>query len=323
MHWQFRIGFAVILFCVLPTLVVGQSPPPLLPPGNDQPAPPTRSAPPLTPPVVESVFPESSPPLETLPTPTPSAKPPVNNGAKQPSKTESEIGGIITAIVTSHIPANFKDESQWNKKAMRWDGLIVERKGLKITTRRRQKEVNHGSWKKYEGKLIDPAQNLTLTVTNVRDMGPGKAGFDVEFISKVQVLARYAKWVKGVQLIALSADTRSKVSLKLSCEVAGSLDLTKFPPDMVVAPVVTSAVLDLKEFEVERVSKLNGPVIKEIGSGAKGILQNKIREYQPKIVEKINREIEKNRDKFRISLSDFLSSKYGAYANLLDTELPE
>lgn len=268
------------------------------------------------------MFPEPAPPVETIPTPEPVSPPEPQPRVEAKPSTESEIGGVITAIVMSHIPHTFKDESQWNKKAMRWDGLIVERKGLRITTRRRQKEVNHGSWKKYEGKLIDPAENMTLTVTNVRDLGPGKAGFDVEFLSRVQVLARYAKWVKGVQLISLSADTRSLVSLKISCEVKGSLDLTKFPPDMVVAPLVTSAVLDLKEFKVDRISKFDGPVVQELGSGAKGILQGKIKDYQPKIVDKINHEIEKNKDKFRISLSDFLNSKWGQYANLLDTELP-
>lgn len=306
---------AIAIWLAIPVALFAQSAPPLLPPEN---------TPSLSPPAVEAVFPESTPELETLPAPEPAIEPPANTKPTPPkASTASEIGGLVTSIVTSHIPHDFHDDSQWNKKATRWDGLIVERQGLKITTRRRKKEVNHGSWKKYEGKLIDPAENLKLIVTNVRDLGPGKAGFDVEFIARVQVLARYAKWVKGVQLIALTADTRSLVSLKISCEVKGSLDLTRLPPDMVVRPVVTSAALDLKEFEVDRISKLDGPVIRELGSGAKSILQSKIKEYQPKIVDKINREIEKNHDKFRISLSDFLASKWGEYASLLDADLPE
>ena len=166
-------------------------------------------------------------------------------------------------------------------------------------------------------------ENFQVDVQNLRDLGEGRVGFDLDFSSRVQVLGQYAKWVKGVQLIALTADTRSLVKLRITCEVAGRLDFTRLPPDMVVDPHVKSAELKLVEFEVDRIGKLDGPVVKELGSEAKGLLQSKIEAYQPKLVAKINSEIDKNKSRFRISLADFLSSKWGGMAKYLDTPLPE
>lgn len=290
-----------------------QSAPPLLPPANTTeiptPAPEPESI--LPEPVIESVQPS---------TPTP---PVANQPPPPPASSTNEIGNLVTSIVGSNIPHTFKDISQWDKKAERWDGVSVKREGFRIITKRKKKEVNHGSWKRYEGRLIDPMENFQIDVLNLRDLGEGRVGFDLDVSARVQVLGQYAKWVKGVQLVALTADTRSLVKLRLACEVSGRLDITRLPPDMVVDPHVKSAELTLVEFDIERIGKLDGPVVKELGSEAKGILQSKIEDYQPKLVTKINAEIDKNKSRFRISMADFLSSKWGGMAKYLDTPMPE
>ena len=218
---------------------------------------------------------------------------------------------LMQRIVREHVPTRYVQDKDWGKTDKRWDGLKVQRNGwLRVTTRRRWKEVNHGTWKRYEITQIDPNENLTLQIDNVRDAGKGKVGFDVSVTSKLHVHGRTANWAKGVQLYSVSADADAQVQMRLSCEVGMKLDILKFPPDVVLIPEVTRADLDVTDFQLQSVSKLEGPVVKQFSKSVHSFLLDKIEEKRDQLPKKINRQIAKNEDKMRLSFADFASKKW-------------
>lgn len=221
---------------------------------------------------------------------------------------------MMQRIVRENVPDKYVRDKDWGKTGKRWDGLEVRRKGaLQLTTKRKWKEVNHGTWKRYEITQLDPDQNLLLRIENVADAGRGRIGFEVELASKLHVHGRLAKWAKGVQLYNVSADADAAVTMRLWCEVGMKLDVSKFPPDVVMDPKVVQGNLHVSDFRLQSVSKLKGPVVKQLSGSVHRVLLDKIAEKREQLPQKINKQIAKNEDKMRLSMADFAASKWSSF----------
>ena len=216
-------------------------------------------------------------------------------------------------IVRENVPDKYVQEKDWGKTDRRWDGLHVKRRGtLNWSTKRKWKEVNHGTWKRYEVTQISPEENLIMRIENVRDAGAGKVGFDIRLTSRLHVSGRLAKWTKGVQIYNISADADAYVELQMQCNVAIKLDIRRFPPDVILTPSVQHADIDVKEFQLHQLSKLRGPLVRELSGSVHRALLEKIDEKREQLPSKINRQIAKNQDKMRLSLADFASDQWQA-----------
>jgi hypothetical protein len=126
------------------------------------------------------------------------------------------------------------------------------------------------------------------------------------------VHGRRAKWTKGVQLFSVSADADASAVMRLSCEVGMRLDVGKFPPDVVMVPKVTKADLKVTDFRLRSISKLDGPIVKQLSKSVHKVLLDKIDEKRHQLPKKINKEIAKNEDKLRLSMADFAASKWNS-----------
>lgn len=217
---------------------------------------------------------------------------------------------MVQHIVRENVPHKYVRDKDWGMTERRWNGIRVRRNGFRISTKRKWKDVNHGTWKRYEITQIDPQNNLTLRIENVRDAGKGNIAFDVYVTSKVHVYGRTSQWAKGVRLYSVSADAEADVRLKITGEFGIQLDPKKFPPDIVCIPKVTDAKLDVSQFSIERVSKFDGPVVKQFSKSVHKVLLDKLEEKRDRLPEKINRQIAKHHDKMRLSLSDFATEKW-------------
>lgn len=220
---------------------------------------------------------------------------------------------MMQRIVRDNIPDKYVQDKDWGKTEKRWDGLQLRRRGfLRLSTKRRWKEVNHGVWKRYEIHQIDPDQHLTMRIENVHDARKGRVGFEVGLTSKLHVRGRRAQWAKGVQVYSISADADAYVEMRLWCVVGMKLDVRKFPPDVVMVPEVTRAKLNVTDFRLQSISKFDGPVVRQLSKSIHRVLEDKLAEQRHKLPKKINREIEKNEDKMRLSLSNFASTKWNS-----------
>jgi hypothetical protein len=218
---------------------------------------------------------------------------------------------FITTLVREHIPTEFEEKKRWGQTIPVWDGLHVSRDGLRVKTHSRKKEVNHGTWEMYRARLVDPERQFHLRVENVRAMPGGRAELDIQAEAALDVFGRWSRWERGVQLISVSAAADARVRLRVHCNLGLQLDPTKLPPDVILDPQVTDAALELVDFRLRRISDLHGSVVHELGKGVRDVIEHKLEEKRPRLVQKINRQIAKHPRAIRLSLHDLVASKWG------------
>jgi hypothetical protein len=207
----------------------------------------------------------------------------------------------------------YENTKKWGGTKRVMTGLDWEQDGLKIETRRRWKDVNHGTWSRYKLKLIDPENTFEVRLENLRDLGDNTAGFDLICVAKLACWGRMSQWKRGVQVISLSADADAKVHLVASVELKMAVDPTMFPPDIILDPKVTSADLQLQQFELERLGLADGPVVGQLGELVEEGLQDYLADSRVKLAEKMNKQIDKKRERLRIPLSKLTTSKWGKW----------
>jgi hypothetical protein len=198
----------------------------------------------------------------------------------------------ITQLVLEEVPPVYENTKKWGGTKRVMSGLDWEQDGLKIETRRRWKDVNHGSWSRYKLKLIDPEKTFEVRLENLRDLGDNTAGFDLVCVAKLACWGRMSQWKRGLQLISLSADADAKVRLVASVELKMAIDPKTLPPDIILSPKVTAADLQLQQFELQRVGLADGPVVEQLGEVVEEGLQDYLAENRQKLAEKMNKQID-------------------------------
>jgi hypothetical protein len=257
----------------------------------DRPAHP-RSAAPITAPI-------TAPPLVPAPYPK-------GHDSFSLDQAPDQARSLLTEIALTAIPHGYEDTRKWGKTKMVWDGLHVRMEGLELKTKRRWKEVNQGTWKKYEVTLVEPDKHLALEIEHLRQIGPGRIAFQLSLAAKLQAHARLEEWQRGLRLLSISADAAADVELDVAFEMTTELDASKLPPDLVLKPVATAADVRLVQFKLQRVSKAHGPIIRELGDGLEDILQHHLADRRDELTKKINISIAKNSDALRLSLHDLI-----------------
>ncbi len=217
---------------------------------------------------------------------------------------------FLKTMLMQTLPQDYKKSKGWGDTRKRWDGLHIKSDGFKIRTKRRWKEVNHGTWKKYRVTMVDPDEHLTVRIVNLREVGLGKVGFDLELGAKLHVLGRLQEWNRGVRLVSMSAEAEADVSVNIGMFISTSLNPKKFPPDVIIKPQAENAKVAMASFELKRLSNASGPVVRELGDALEHIVHKKIADENEKLVEKLNKAFEKKEDDLRLSLSDLVKNKW-------------
>jgi hypothetical protein len=211
---------------------------------------------------------------------------------------------LISSIVIDNLPDKYEDKRHWGMKKEVWRGVRLSGKPFELKMNSRKREVNHGTWRMYQITLVEPDRWFRTRLANVGGTGAGQLGFDVIINARIHCFARLSQWESGVQLISLSTEAEADVRLRLRCEAGVRFDFANILPAATIEPKVTAADLRLIRFRVLRISRLDGPLAHELGKGLRGVLENKIESKRHKMVAKINRQIDKNKDKLRLSIAD-------------------
>ena len=217
---------------------------------------------------------------------------------------------LTKSLVVALLPREFENTKHWGQTKRRWDGLHVSLDGLQIKTKRRWKDVNHGTWTRYKATLIDPEHQLVIRSDHLRQTSDHRIAFDLVVDAKLALTGRTSEWQLGVQLYSLSADADATVRLTMACEAGLTFDTAKFPPDVSIEPRVTNSQLQLLQFQLHRISDADGPVVRKLGDRLHDLLQEELDEQRPKLVEKINRAIGKHSGKLKLSLHDLTTSGF-------------
>ena len=227
---------------------------------------------------------------------------------------------LINDLAIEHIPHQYEKKKDWGKQKERWDGLHIQLKDFKLKTKRRKKMVNHGTWKKYSASLVDPNNRLRFHLNSINKNSKGQAVVNVSVEADLNLSGRISEWVKGVQLFSISAEGKASVRLDVVLTLGTRLDLKNLPPDLYLEPVVNSANLTVKEFRIKRISKLGGEVAQQVGRSVRKTLDDKIEEYETKLVTKMNRSISKKKGDLKLSVAELVDSEWSKFEKYLIPE---
>jgi hypothetical protein len=215
----------------------------------------------------------------------------------------------LTNLIRENLPPAYDDERKWGQQREVWDGIELRREGMKVETKRKKKLVNAGTWTKYHVEFVEPEKHLHIEFQRLESTPDGRIAFSLSVEGLLDVFGRLSQWARDVQLISVSVNADAVCKMTMSGTVQFQLNPLKLPPDVIIKPHVDAAVIELSYFRVRRVSQIGGDFAKILGEGARGVIDRKIEETNQKLVEKINRQIEKQQSKMFFSLQDWLQSK--------------
>jgi hypothetical protein len=96
------------------------------------------------------------------------------------------------------------------------------------------------------------------------------------------------------------------------------MDVTRFPPDVVLDPEIKEARLDIPDFRMRRIGELHGPLVRALSHATREALEEKLAEDNAKLVAKLNRAIDKQEKKLKLSLADVIQSRWSGLLGAAD-----
>lgn len=256
-------------------------------------------------------------------TPAKSPDPALQSDAQEVTGDAKELDDFLTSLALDSLPVHYVEDKDWGMQSERWDGVKVSFENGRLRTKRRKKKVNHGTWERYGVSLVDPEKSFSVKLDNFQDVAKDKVTFDIAITADVDVDARQSKWVKGVQLYSISVKGFASIRLVLSIQLGSSMDISKFPPDLIFDPQISDADIQLSNFRIDRVSKAGGEFAQQLTRIAREKIEQKIAKKEEKLVNKLNKKIEEKRDRFTLSVHDAIKSKWATAAEKLLDESEE
>lgn len=222
----------------------------------------------------------------------------------------------LSTLALNRAPRSYSGEKDWGRQKEIWSGVKVKLDGLRLKTHRRQREVNHGRWLRYTVTLppTRAAESTDVTIHRVqrpRDPVTGQPRWQIDSSLTVPMdfTAQIQRWNRGIKVFSLTIRGDMRLRLNSTASVDFVADYTEVPPALVVDPRIDQAELVLEHFEVDRVSKIGGDVAEQWGELVEDVIVDRfLKEQNEKLVDKLNRAINKERDDLRWSITDALSS---------------
>ena len=181
-------------------------------------------------------------------------------GEPRPKNEYAEFSRLIHSIVVKQLPKQFEDASGWGQTTeipanLR---LMALRKFVKVEDRL---EAPHGAWRKFKGKIEEPSKNLKIVVKDFKKLDEKTYRVVVDVDVTVLCQAEWQQWQKGLLLFEAEASADANLTAAIVCDVGVSLNIKRFPPELIIEPKITELGLNLVDFNLR-----GDPIIK----GARG-----------------------------------------------------
>jgi hypothetical protein len=216
----------------------------------------------------------------------------------------------ITDLVREQLPKDYEKRKNWGHTVRSFDGVSIRVEDGRIKTHRKYAQKNDGEWQHYRLTLHDPAEKFDIRITNIRKLPDGKVGLDVNAVATLDAFGRQSQWEHGLQIYSVSAEATARVRLWARVEVQTQVDWTRLPPDVALNPQVTAAKFEIPDFRMQRLGHFEGPLVRSLSHTIRETLEEKFAEDNAKLVAKLNRAIDKQEKKLRLSLADVVASKW-------------
>jgi hypothetical protein len=218
---------------------------------------------------------------------------------QSPTATASDqppaaLADTLSNLLRDAIPLHYDKQKDWGATREIIAGYRVDGKPFHYHVHRRKRAVEHGVWKHYKLRVVDPGKTLRLRVRDLRPIAPGRMAFTLDLESKLDAWARAKVYQYGVHIIALEVEGDVTMRLEIKGEIALTAMVVDGSAAIAAHPVVTDARLALDELHIRRVSNARGPIVRELSEGIAAIAEEELN--GPKLTARLNRAIEKKRD---------------------------
>ena len=233
---------------------------------------------------------------------SPAAAGPPSAPADPPSATE--LAAIMRTLLKSALPTPLiAKEYNWGHQKEVWNGITWERDGLLLKPHKQKKLKNDGIWRRIRVEAVNPDQNLTLAVRNVRQPEKGKVTFDVIVTLQTRITFHQQAWLRGTRLYSGETRARCRPILALRCESTSRVEKTGgFLPDVVFRMRVLDAKLGYDQFQVEHTAGVGGEAAKLLGDAMLDTVKLLVPNAEKDMKEKAQRAIVKAGDTKEVRL---------------------
>ncbi|MFO1000633.1 MAG: hypothetical protein U0936_09850 [Planctomycetaceae bacterium] len=284
--------FTPELVAALTLLVLGIAPP--LSAGQEEAA---AAMPPQLP--QESELAEATEPPQLVLSTEPAYQRPNHQRRDLPEEGQQFIRSVALIL----LPQKFDDEDGWGDEKRIQSGLNVDFDGGKLKTSRRWNMVNHGTWLRGFGELVDPEKTFTLRAIQLPDPDEETQRYEIHTSATLQVSGQQQQWNYGVMLWSISADAVVDLSLHAVLDVKSEVVTTDKGTRLRFVPSVTQATAKMENFRLHRISHLQGYVIQAQGELVEELLQILLRHENRNLPDRINKALKENGEKLEIPLS--------------------
>ncbi|UUO05968.1 hypothetical protein M4951_21695 [Blastopirellula sp. J2-11] len=209
------------------------------------------------------------------------------------------LSGVAKWIALENIPPTYSDDRKWGGQKDFTKGVKFRGSFKDFRVERRKKPENHGTWKRYHVQIIHPTDDIQVEVDSL-DVQGDKITTRLSVIVKVTAEAELQEWNRGVRLMGISAVADATIRMTLDCETKVKWNTLGLLISGELQPQVTAADLTMLQFELQRVGLANGQLIEKLGHELKDEVAEKIESYEPKLVEKANKTLDKEIAKGRL-----------------------
>jgi hypothetical protein len=235
----------------------------------------------------------------------PPAPPPVD-------PARQALADELSRLIKSEIPREYDRQKDWGATREITVGYRAEGKPFHLHVHRRKKAVEHGVWKHYKLRMIEPDERLSVTLTELEPLPGGRVAFKLAVDAQLDAWARAKVYQYGVHVVALELEGDMRVRLAIAGEVGLRVQAVDGAPGVAVEPRVTDARLDIDDLHVRRVSNASGPLVDLLGEGARKLVEEEL--DGPRLAEKLNRSIDKKRDRLVFGAGELMTSPWRTLA---------
>lgn len=235
------------------------------------------------------------------------AQPPAAPAAA-PDPSQQMIAASLSRLIENAIPLQYDKQKDWGATKSIDAGWNIEGKPFHWHAIKREHAVNHGVWKHYKLKLVEPEKNLHVTLATLRPLSAGRVAFTLNIETTIDAWARAKVYEYGVHLIALEMESDMQIAVTIDGEVGVAMRSSDQGMTLALEPIVTNSHLQIRNFNLRRVSNAKGPIIHELGDGMSRLVQDELN--GPKLTEKLNRAIEKKRDRLALRPAELFEGQW-------------
>jgi hypothetical protein len=219
-----------------------------------------------------------------------------------PALSTANIEALAKQILVECLPAKFEENKDWGKQVERPD-LKFHGRGLNIRVEARKKSVNHGLWKAYKVFLVNPKEQLTFRIVDLKVQPDHRMTFTLQASVPVTAEGTVQEWSYGFKLFGVTAEAEAIAVAALECEIRARFSEKSFFPELIIQPKVNAAKLSVRDFRVKRIGEIGGTLTKELTSEVRRIVERAIHKEEHKLPEKANAAVRKKHPEGKITVS--------------------